>query len=97
MISDELLCSATGEYEKAILSALPETTECNHTFSQRFEKKMRHLCHKTKHQPTYHILKRIACVLVAIILCGSMLLMLHIDVRAAVVGWIKEVYNSFIR
>lgn len=95
MISDEMLCIAAGEYEQALLSSLPEIGECHHAFSPKFEKKMRHLCHRVKYVSTYAIFKRIACAIIAIILCGSMLLMLNTDVRAAVVGWIKETYNSF--
>lgn len=95
MISDEMLYIAAGEYEQSLLSSLPKAAEYDHSFSPKFEKKMRHLCHKVKYAPTYSFLKRIACAIIAIILCGSMLLMLNTDVRAAVVGWIKETYNSF--
>ena len=95
MISDEVLCIAAGEYEQALLASLPDADECDHSFSAKFEKKMRHLCHKAKYASAYSVTKRIACAIIAIILCGSMLLMLNTDVRAAVIGWIKETYNSF--
>ena len=95
MISDEMLCIAAGEYEQALLASLPEAGECYHSFSEKFEKKMRHLCHRVKYASTYAIFKRIACAIIAIVLCGSMLLMLDTDVRAAVIGWIKETYKSF--
>ncbi len=95
MISDEMLRAAVAEYEQVLLSSLPKAAEYDHSFSQKFEKEMRHLCHKVKYAPTYSVMKRIACAIIAIILCGSMLLMLNTDVRAAVVGWIKETYKSF--
>ena len=97
MISDERLRMAAGEYEQALLSSLPDADECNHSFSPKFEKKMRHLCHKAKYAAAYSVTKRIACAIIAIVLCGSLLMMLNTDVRAAVVGWIKETYNSFTR
>lgn len=95
MISDEMLCIAAGEYEQALLSSLPEIGECHHAFSPKFEKKMRHLCHKVKYASAYSVTKRVACAIIAIVLCGSMLLMLNTEVRAAVIGWIREAYNSF--
>lgn len=95
MISDEMLCIAAGEYEHALLSSLPEIGECHHAFSPKFERKMRHLCHRVKYASTYSVMKHVACAIIAIILCGSMLLMLNTEVRAAVIGWIKDTYNSF--
>lgn len=95
MISDEMLCIAAGEYEQALLASLPEADECDHSFSAKFEKKMRHLCHRVKYASTYSVMKRVACAIIAIVLCGSMLLMLNTEVRAAVIGWIKNTYNSF--
>ena len=95
MISDELLCIAAGEYEQALLASLLDADECYHSFSAKFEKKMRHLCHKVKYASAYSIMKRIACAIIAIVLCGSMLLMHNTEVRAAVIGWIREAYNSF--
>lgn len=95
MISDEALSTAAAEYEQALLSSLPETSECDHSFSPRFEKKMRHLAHKAKYAPAYSALKRIACAVIAIILCGSLLLMLDADVRAAVISWTKKTYQSY--
>lgn len=95
MITDEILCIAAEEYEKALLAALPEIAECNHRFSPKFEKKMRHLLYKVKHQSAYTIFRRIACAVIAIILCCGMLLMLNTEVRATVVSWIKEIYKSY--
>lgn len=95
MISDEMLCIAAGEYEQALLASLPDADECDHSFSAKFEKKMRHLCHRVKYASAYSIMKRVACAIIAIVLSGSMLLMLNTEVRAAVIGWIRETYNSF--
>lgn len=96
MISEDTLLTATKEYAQAFYASLPEATGCNHTFSPKFEKKMQHLRRKVKHQSTYSFLKRVACAIIAIILCGSALLMLNTEVRASVISWIKETYYSFI-
>lgn len=95
LISDEMLCIAAGEYEQALLASLPDADECYYSFSRKFEKKMRHLCHRVKYASAYSVMKRIACAIIVIILCGSMLLMLNTEVRAAVIGWIRETYKSF--
>jgi hypothetical protein len=89
------MCIAAGEYEQALLASLPEVGEYHHSFSAKFERKMRRLCHRVKYASTYSVMKRIACAIITIILCGSMLLMVNTDVRAAVIGWIKETYKSF--
>lgn len=97
MISEETLGCAVKEYAQAFFASLPDTQGFDHTFSPKFEKKMQHLCHKVKYESTYSFLKRMACAIIAIILCGSMLLMLNTEVRAAVVGWITGTYNGFTR
>lgn len=94
MISDEMLRAAAGEYEQALLSSMPEAGE-HHSFSPKFEKKMRRLCHRVKYASVYSVLKRAACAVITIILCAGLLLMTNADVRAAVIGWIKEVYSSY--
>lgn len=95
MILEETLGDAVKEYAQVFFASLPETPEYEHTFSPKFEKKMKRLCHKVKYKSTSSYLKRMACAIIAIILCGSMLLMLNTEVRAAAVGWIREAYNSF--
>ena len=97
MISEETLRAATKEYAKDFYTSLPETAECDHAFSPKFEKKMRHLCHKAKYKPAYTFLKRIACAMVAFILCASAFLALNTEVRASIIGWVTEKYNSYIR
>ena len=97
MISEETLSAAVKEYAKEFYATLPETAECDHTFSPEFEKKMRHLCHKTKYKPAYTFLKRMACAVVALILCASAFLALNTEARASVIGWIRDKYSSYAR
>lgn len=97
MISEETLRAATKEYAKDFYASLPETAECDHAFSPIFEKKMRHLCYKAKYKPAYTFLKRMACAMVAIILCASAFFALNTEARASLIGWVTEKYNSYIR
>lgn len=94
MISDEMLRIAAEEYEEALLSSLPEDAGCDHAFSPGFERKMRRLCHRVKYASVYSTLRRAACAVVVLVLSASMLLLCHTEVRAAMFGWIKEVYKN---
>ena len=94
MISDEMLRIAAEEYEEALLSSLPEDAGGDHTFSPGFERKMRRLCHRVKYASVYSTLRRAACAVVVLVLSASMLLLCNTEVRAAMFGWIKEVYKN---
>ena len=94
MISDEMLRIAAEEYEEALLSSLPEDAGCDHAFSHGFERKMRRLCHRVKYASVYSTLRRAACAVVVLVLSASMLLLCSTEVRAAMFGWIKEVYKN---
>ena len=94
MISDEMLRIAAEEYEEALLSSLPEDAGCDHAFSHGFERKMRRLCHRVKYASVYSTLRRAACAVVVLVLSASMLLLCNTEVRAAMFGWIKEVYKN---
>ena len=95
MISDKTLQRAAAEYEQALLESLPEVGEGDHTFSPAFEKKMRRLCRRAKYARTYSAVKRAACAAIAVLLCGSMLLMGSAEVRALVYGWVQSTYDSY--
>ena len=94
MISDEMLRIAAEEYEEALLSSLPEDAGCDHAFSPGFERKMRRLCHRVKYASVYSTLRRAACAVVVLVLSASILLLCNTEVRAAMFGWIKEVYKN---
>ena len=94
LISDEMLRIAAEEYEEALLSSLPEDAGCDHAFSHGFERKMRRLCHRVKYASVYSTLRRAACAVVVLVLSASMLLLCNTEVRAAMFGWVKEVYKN---
>lgn len=95
LITDELLSKAAYEVDMAILDMLPEPSECDHVFSASFENKIKKLIRKAKHFVAYKVLKRVACILIAIILSGCLFVALHPSARAAVVDWVKEKVDDF--
>ena len=95
MISDERLRLALEEYDKAIMAALPEPSDCDHPFSPRFERKMRRLCGRARHPAAYKALQRAACILLALLALFGGIIAFNPDVRAAVVDWVKERLGQF--
>ena len=95
MITDAQISEAAVEYEDILFKTVPDFQNCRHTFSNKFEKKMKRVIRRANHSQSYHILQRIACVVIAVILCGSLLLMFNTEVRATVIGWIKEQFSFF--
>ena len=94
MISDELLKEATGEYEAALLGALPEDVP-PHTFSKGFERKMARICRKSKHSSAYIAFNRVACAMIVVVLLGSTAVLSSAEGHATVMGWINMVSGYF--
>ncbi len=94
MITDEMIAEAALELNTAILKNLPDTDCCSHEFSAGFEKKMNRLIRKAKHPRLYTFAQRAACILLVLILGFMALLAVSPTVRAGVLGWIKEQYET---
>lgn len=95
MISDERLCKAAQQAEKAFLASLPEPKDCKATFSPAFERKMKKLVKRTDHPIMYWIQKSVACLILILLLGGGSVLALSAEARAAFVGWVREIYESW--
>ena len=82
----------------AMLEQLPEPSECRHTFSDEFEQKMRELMSRKKHHHSaWHIVaQRAAAVILAVLLGLGAWLAVDQDARAAVIRWVREVYENSI-
>ena len=78
-----------------MLASLPEPEECEATFSPEFERKMKKLIRRTDHPVRHRIMKAAACFLLVILLGGGSVLTLSADARAAFVGWVRDVYQSY--
>lgn len=95
MISKDAFVSALEEVDNAILAALPGPEECSFQFSDRFEQKMRSVIRRGNHPGIYKTLQRVACVLLVLLMLFSSVMIFSTDARAAVIGWIKEQYETF--
>lgn len=95
MITDEMIAKAAFEIDQAILDMLPDPGECDHVFSLSFQNKIKKLIRKAKHYVAYRVLKRVACILLAVLVSASMILAFNTEARAAFVDWIKEQFEGF--
>ena len=95
MISKDVFISALEEVDNAILTALPEPGECSFQFSRRFEQRMRSIIRRGNHPVMYKALQRVACILLVLLMLFSSVMIFNTDVRAAVIGWIREQYETF--
>lgn len=95
MIPDERLHEAAQKAEESFLASLPEPEDCEATFSPEFERKMKRLIRRTKHPIRYRLMKAVACFLLVVLVGGGSVLAFSVEARAAFVGWIREVYETW--
>ena len=91
-----MLAEAADDFCDAMLRSLPAPKDCNYEFTPRFEKKMKRLIYRTNHPVTYRALQRVASFAIVIFIGFMMIFAISPTVRAAVLGWIREQYESFI-
>lgn len=96
-ITDEMLYRHAAEARDIWLDTLPDDNEIpEHQFSDEFNKEMDRLItlsHKRK-QPSRR-LQRIAAMFAVIIIGASSFIGVNAEARAAFVGWIKEVADTY--
>ena len=95
MITEKMLADAAAELNEAMLASLPDPSECVHVFSRAFERKMKHIIRKANHPVIYRLGRAAACFLLVFLLGLGSLMAVSPTVRAAVVGWVKEQYETF--
>ena len=88
MISNEFIRQATEEYHEESLSAIPTESECDHVFSERFEKNMKSVIQKNKHPQLNRVLRMAASFALVILVAGGSIIALSPTARAAVLGWL---------
>lgn len=94
MITDKMMTDAAEELYQALLSSLPEESECVHQFSQGFERKMNRLIRRMEHPVRHRVLQRAASIALVLFLGFMALLAVSPTVRAAVFGWVRERYEN---
>lgn len=95
MITDEMLAQAAAELADAINESLPAPSECTHQFSSRFEKKMKRVIRRSHHPIFYRTLRTVASIVLVILIGFSSTLMISVEAREIVFGWVKQQYEFF--
>lgn len=95
MITDEMIAEAAAELNEAMIKSLPDPHECKHQFSKKFERKMERLIYRVNHPIRYKIVSRVASILLVLLIGFTVVMSCSPTARAAVIGWIKQVYESF--
>lgn len=84
-----MLDAARQEYG-SLIAELPE-----HDFSPEFEKKMRKLVQRADRPIRHQVAKAAACLLLAALIGGCSILALVPEARAAFIGWMRDVYETW--
>ena len=95
MIPDEILCRAAAEADMALLESLPDVKANDYVFSIGFERKMKRILRREAHPTRYRLLKMAACLILTVFLSGSVVLLVSAEARAAVFGWVRDIYESY--
>ena len=95
MITEEMLKAAAVEADQVILDSLPAPEECEHEFSNSFQKKIRRISRRANHPVLYKLAKSVACFVLAVILTGGVWLTVDAEAREAFIRWVKETSGTY--
>lgn len=96
LITDEMLAAAAKELSLAMIAVFPDPEKEIHNFSLRFNQKMKKLVRRTSRTTSYLWTRRIAGFILALFVGFMVVFTISPSVRASVIGWIKERYESYI-
>lgn len=95
-ISDEDLIAATALVSDSMLRALPEPEDCVGQFSKQFEERIEKLKKSAVRKAIWLKFKKSIVAAVLVVLIGfSMICVFNTEVRAAVVEWFKETFETY--
>lgn len=89
-MNEEDLSRAAARAAELLNEALPRPEDCNHTFSPRFRRKMRHLLFRQNHPVLTRGLQSAAVLFLTITVLFGSLLTVSTDAREFVSGWVKS-------
>ena len=96
-VTDDMIIQAAKQVGAAMLASLPAPEECHHEFLPRFERAMGRLIQKTKRRARVRrSLRSIAVAALVVVIGLSAWLAVDTGARAAVVEWIRTVYEDSI-
>ena len=95
-ITDEDLTIATAMVSEAMLRSLPEPEECTGQFTTQFEEKIDKLKKEAARKANWKKFAKSAVAAVLVVLIGfSMLCVFNTEVRATVINWFKETFETY--
>lgn len=97
MITDEMLQTAAAKSSEAFVRYIEQDYDPGqpHEFSSSFKKKMKKLKRMADRPLLYRSLRRVASVILAILIGGGIWLTVDIEARAAFFGWVKEICETY--
>lgn len=93
-MNEEELSRAAARAAELLNEALPRPEDCNHTFSPRFRRKMRHLLFRQNHPVLTRGLQSAAVLFLTITVLFGTLLTVSTDAREFVSGWVRGQFGS---
>lgn len=93
-MNEEELSRAAARAAELLNEALPRPEDCNHTFSPRFQRKMRHLLFRQQHPVLMRGLQSAAVLFLTITVLFGSLLTVSTDAREFVFGWVRGQFGS---
>ena len=94
MITEKMLLTAAAEAGQAVCDSLPPPETCAHTFSERFERRMRRLLRRQRHPAAYRLVRRAACFFLILTLGGTSWLAVDVQARTALLNWVRYQYEN---
>lgn len=98
MITEAMLQVAANRASEVYVACLETgyTPEQQYVFPPTFEKKIERLKRRAKHPVFYKAMQRVASIVLAILVTGGAWIAVDAEARAVFVGWIRDMYESFI-
>ena len=88
-MNEEELSRAAARAAELLNEALPRLEDCNHTFSPRFRRKMRHLLFRQQHPGLMRCVQSAAVLFLTLTVLFGSLLAVSSEAREFVSGWVK--------
>ena len=93
-MNEEELSREAARAAELLNEALPRPEDCNHEFSPRFRRKMRHLLFRQNHPVLMRGLQSAAVLFLTITVLFGSLLTVSTDAREFVFGWVRGQFGS---
>lgn len=96
MMTDEMLYRAAKQVNTAIVEHWEQHEVEEHSFSLRFERRIRRLTRKANNPQLYRFLNKVACLLLTALVSFATVMTFDVEARAAFTRWIRKVYEDSI-